>query len=43
MAEQLVRADADGEELFIDEVKECQVGEHIARGDGEAIIGQKMK
>lgn len=43
MVEQFMRADADGEKLFVDEIKECQIGEHIARGDGEPIIGQKMK
>ena len=36
--EQFVRADADGEELFVDEVDERKVGEHIARCDGESLV-----
>ena len=41
--EQLVAADADREELFVDEIDERKVGEHIARCDGESFVGQKIE
>ena len=41
--EQLVAADADREELFVDEIDERKVGEHVACRDGESFIGQKIQ
>ena len=41
--EQLVAADADREELFVDEVDEREVGKHMARCYGDSFVGQKVQ